>query len=75
MEVQGDTFYYSYTVRGVSYHAAQEFSSLKAFLPDDPDRMIGSARLKYFVDNPANSILICEEWSGVVRSSSKPLNS
>ena len=64
-DVQYDTVYYSYTVRGVSYNAAQDFSSLKEFLPEEPERMIGPARLKYAIDNPANSILICEEWSGV----------
>ncbi len=64
-EVQGDTVYYSYMVRGVTYHASQDLSTLKEFLPEDPERMIGPARLKYAVENPANSILICEEWSGV----------
>ena len=65
VEMQGDNVYYSYTVRGVSYHAAQDVSTLKEFLPEEPDRMIGPARLKYALDNPANSILMCEDWSGV----------
>ncbi len=65
IEVQDGTVYYSYTVRGVSYNAAQDFSSLKEFVPEDPERMIGPARLKYAINNPANSILFCEEWSGV----------
>ena len=34
-------------------------------LPAEPDRLIGVVSLKYSPKNPANSILICEEWSGL----------
>ena len=30
-------------------------------------QLIGTAGLKYLVNNPANSILVCEEWNGCRR--------
>jgi hypothetical protein len=65
-EANGDTLFFTYSVRGVQYEASQDISSLCALLPEVPDRLIGSlAGIKYETRNPANSILICEEWSGL----------
>ena len=64
-EVSSDTIYYSYSVRGVYHTACQEISTIREFLPDEPERLIGAATLKYLERNPANSILVCEEWSGI----------
>ena len=57
--------YYSYSVGGVQYEASQDVSGLRHLLPPEPERLIGPASLKYSPRNPANSILICEEWSGL----------
>ncbi len=57
--------YYSYSVRGVQYEASQDVSTLRDLLPPEPERLIGPASLKYSTRNPGNSILICEEWSGL----------
>lgn len=57
--------YYSYSVRGVQYEASQDISGLRELLPIEPERLIGPASLKYSSRNPGNSILICEEWSGL----------
>jgi hypothetical protein len=65
-DLQGDTLYYSYSVGGVSYTASQDVTALREHLPSEPERLIGrAASLKYSPQNPANSILICEEWSGL----------
>ena len=64
-DVSGDAIYYSYSVRGVYYTACQDISTIRSFLPDEPDRLIGLASLKYMTANPANSILVCEDWSGL----------
>lgn len=64
-EVSGDTLYYSYSVRGVVYTASQDISQLKEVLPDEPERLIGPVTLKYTPRNPANSIVVSENWSGV----------
>ena len=64
-EATEDTLYYSYSIRGVQYTASQDITALRAQLPAEPDRLIGIVSLKYAPNNPANSILICEEWSGL----------
>ena len=64
-EVRENLLDYTYKVRGVQYEASQDVSALRDQLPADPDRMIGMAGMKYLSKNPANSILICEEWSGL----------
>jgi hypothetical protein len=66
IEASDSAIYYSYTIRGVQYEASQDISTLRDRLPADPARLIGAvASLKYTPKNPANSILICEEWSGL----------
>ena len=64
-EASDETLYYFYTVRGVHYTASQDVSALREYLPADPHRLIGVSGLKYSSKNPANSILVCEEWSGL----------
>jgi hypothetical protein len=64
-EATESTLYYFYTVRGVQYTASQDVSTLREYLPTDPLRLIGVSGLKYSSKNPANSILVCEEWSGL----------
>jgi hypothetical protein len=64
-EATGETLYYSYSIRGVQYTASQDITCLRERLPSDPERLIGVASLKYSPKNPANSILVCEEWSGI----------
>jgi hypothetical protein len=34
-------------------------------LPEDLGNLVGMAHLKYLAENPANSILLGEEWSGL----------
>ncbi len=62
----GDTLlYYNYSVNGVEYSASQDISALRDRLPPEAGRLVGLANLKYSPKNPANSILICEQWSGL----------
>jgi hypothetical protein len=57
---------YTYFVGGVEYTAFQDLSALVDMLPVDPRTLIQRpATLKYLAHNPANSILLCEEWSGL----------
>ena len=64
-EATDSVIYYSYTIRGVQYTASQDVTGLREKLPADPDKLIGIASLKYAPSNPANSILVCEDWSGL----------
>jgi hypothetical protein len=56
---------YSYSVAGVVYTAAQEVGGLRDKLPEDLMTMIGPASIKFVPHNPANSIVLCEEWNGL----------
>jgi len=56
---------YSYAIGGVEYVASQDLSDLQPLLPPDRWSTIGPASIKYDPRNPANSILLSEEWSGL----------
>lgn len=71
-EVADDALYYTYSVRGVQYEASQDVSSLRDRLPSDAERMVGPVGMKYASNNPANSILLSEEWSGLREPSPRP---
>lgn len=71
-EATDETLYYSYSIRGVQYAASQDIRSLRERLPGEPERLIGVASLKYSPRNPANSILVCEEWCGIRVPSQNP---
>lgn len=57
--------HYIYKVRGVEYSATQDIDSLLEFLPCEPSRVIGEVSVKYLQSNAANSIVVCEQWSGL----------
>jgi hypothetical protein len=59
-----DTVFYAYSVNGVDYAASQDLTGLQDLIPNDPALLIGQVTLKYAPRNPANSILVCESWSG-----------
>jgi hypothetical protein len=65
-EADESSVHYTYDFRGVSYAASQEVHSLVHMLPANPGLMVGRhATVKFDPANPANSIVICEEWSGL----------
>lgn len=65
VEFEGTSLVYSYSVGGVGYLASQDVSALQASLPADPALLLGPVCLKHDRRNPANSIVVCEEWSGL----------
>ena len=65
VDFEGAAIVYSYTVGGVGYTAAQDVMSLEALLPSNHMSVIGPALVKFDPRNPANSIVLCEEWSGL----------
>jgi hypothetical protein len=66
-EIEQNTLFYSYSVSGVSYTAAQDLFTIEELLPEDRMSAIGPVLIKFDPRNPANSIVICEEWSGFQR--------
>jgi hypothetical protein len=64
VEIRDDLFFYSYGVRGVEYTASQDVSMLKPQMPPDFST-IDAVSVKYDPRNPANSIVLAEQWSGL----------
>ena len=64
-EASDSTIYYVYSVRGVQYETSQDITWLRDYLPAEPEKLIGQAHVKYLVNSPTNSILVCEEWNGL----------
>ncbi len=65
LDLRGNELFYSYTVRGIEYTAAQDISELRARVPEDSTAIAGPATVKYQSRNPANSIVVAEDWSGL----------
>jgi hypothetical protein len=64
VDILDNLLVYSYAVRGVEYTASQDVSRLKPFVPDDV-ASLGLICVKYDPRNPANSIVLAEEWTGL----------
>jgi hypothetical protein len=63
-EIRDDLVFYNYVVRGVEYTASQDVSKIPDRVPADLSQM-PSVSVKYDPKNPANSIVVAEEWSGL----------
>ena len=70
-ELRGEMVFYSYDVRGVEYIASQDLSLLKEYIPAELSVLVGSVSVRYDPKNPANSIILAEDWSGL-RAHTKP---
>jgi hypothetical protein len=64
MEVRDNLIFYSYDVRGVEYIASQDVTPLKEYLPAEFS-VSGPVSVRYDAKNPANSIVVAEQWSGL----------
>lgn len=64
-EATAEMIHFQYELRGVRYFASQDVSVLGAYLPEDITRLIGPVSAKYDPRNPANSIVVCEDWTGL----------
>jgi hypothetical protein len=49
----------------VEYTASQDISALQEQVPADLSGAIGPIYVKYDARNPANSIVLAEEWNGL----------
>jgi hypothetical protein len=64
-DISTELLTYEYSVSGVDYSASQDIGGLAHFISEDPANLIGHVNIKYAPRNPANSILLCEDWSGL----------
>jgi len=67
IDASEETLYFTYSIQGVDYHASQDIAALRERVPGDPARLIGPVTIKYFVRNPANSMVVSPEWTGLPR--------
>jgi len=65
LEAGSESLVYQYEINGVSYSASQDVQTLASYLPEEPERLVGPVNIKYIARNPANSIVVCEQWSGI----------
>ena len=65
LDVRDTAIEYSYDVRGVEYIAIQDVAALQDRLPEPRISIAGPVGVKFVPRNPANSIVLCEEWSGI----------
>jgi hypothetical protein len=64
-EASENQLFYHYELAGVEYSTSQDISAIRSVLPADLSRLVGPVSVKYDPRNPANSIIICEDWSGM----------
>jgi len=64
IDVHDSVLQYTYEVSGVTYTASQDLRGL-ASVPEDPGKLLGVGTVKYLPKDPANSIMVCETWSGL----------
>ena len=60
-----ELLFYRYSASGVEYTAAQDVSTLSDRIPSDFCRPGFSTGVKYDPRRPSNSIVVCEQWSGL----------
>ena len=64
VEVHEGLLVYAYLVRGVEYMASQDVSGLTEYVPTDLSAL-APVLVRYDPKNPANSIVVAEQWSGL----------
>jgi len=64
VDVRGEMVVYSYDIRGVEYTASQDVSSIREYLPAE-ESLSGPVWVRYDPKNPANSIVLAENWTGL----------
>lgn len=56
---------YNYDVAGVSYECSQDITQLRQFVDLNSCQLGMPASIKYDPQNPGNSIIVAEGWSGL----------
>lgn len=64
LEFHDSVVVYTWSWRGVDYQASQDLRQLVHLLPASTDHLIGPVTVKFLPANPANSIVLSENWNG-----------
>lgn len=65
---------FKYEVASVKYEAAQDIHALPGVVVQVRQATGQMVRVKYMVDRPGDSIIACEEWSGLLEFSPTPIS-
>ena len=57
--------HYTYKIGAVEYNACQDVTTLEERVGRDPSCIVGPAQVKYQKSNPYDSIVVCEDWTGL----------
>lgn len=57
--------HYHYRISGVNYSTVQDVAALDVEVGEDLAGLIGAVTVKYLTNNPYNSIVVSEAWSGL----------
>jgi len=63
--------YFTYEVRGVTYHAAQDVSAIVGADLVQFGNSLGPVTVRYSTSNPANSIIFAKDWNGLKKNEIK----
>ena len=68
-DAEGDVrlVHYTYRIGAVDYSACQDVTELHETVGDDPKDVVGAVTVKVHQRNPYDSIVVCEDWSGLRR--------
>ncbi len=70
-DIDDGLIHYRYSIGAIEFSASQDVSTLMDRVGEDPKGIVGPATVKYHQKNPYNSIIVCEQWSGL--RGNKPL--
>lgn len=70
-EARDNLVFFRYSWRGIDYDTSQDLSFIADLLPGDRSTVIGPVTVKFLSENPYNSIVVCEDWSGFPRQSKR----
>lgn len=71
VDIQEKLLFYSYTVRGVEYTASQDVGFLQEQQTAGLELGMKPIMVRYDSRNPANSIVVSEQWSGLTLGSGR----
>jgi len=67
--------FYRYNAKGVEYSAAQDISGLGHLTPPGSCLLGVQVHVKYHPQRPSDSIILCEQWSGLPSEVRQPVRS
>jgi hypothetical protein len=72
-QTTSELLFYRYNAKGLEYSAAQDISGLVHLTPPGSRRPGVPVQVKYNPQRPSDSIILCEQWSGLPSEARRPL--